>query len=161
MYSHLEDYIYELYLKIGITEPKELDLQIVARKLSVEILDKKKTYMFEDEIFLEPGTDRERWMNFGHEICHYLRHCGNQLNMHQLFIDLQEYQADYFAYHFCVPTFMLEDLKVNCVADIMKHFNVDCEFALRRLEMYENKQIDYSPNYATYQIAENQNNRNY
>ncbi|WP_339236798.1 hypothetical protein [Oceanobacillus sp. FSL W7-1281] len=57
MYSHLEDYIYELYLKIGITEPKELDLQIVAKKLSVEILDKKKTYMFEDEIFLEPGTE--------------------------------------------------------------------------------------------------------
>ncbi|WP_226895212.1 ImmA/IrrE family metallo-endopeptidase [Oceanobacillus oncorhynchi] len=161
MYSHLEDYIYELYLGIGITEPKELDLQIVAKKLSVEILDKKKTYMFEDEIFLEPGTDRERWMNFGHEICHYLRHCGNQLNMHQLFINLQEYQADYFAYHFCVPTFMLEVLKVNCVADIMKHFNVDCEFALRRLEMYENKQIDYSPNYAAYQIAENQNNRHY
>lgn len=59
--------------------------------------------------------------------------------MHRLFIDLQEYQAAYFAYHFSIPTFMLEDLKEVSACEIMNLFNVEEEFALRRLEMYQNK----------------------
>ena len=55
------------------------------------------------------------------------------------FINLQEWQAKQFAYHFCVPTFMLDDLEEVTVYEIMNQFNVDEEFAVRRLEMYQNK----------------------
>ncbi|GIO25296.1 ImmA/IrrE family metallo-endopeptidase [Oceanobacillus sp. J11TS1] len=93
----------------------------------------------DNEIILNKGTPRQEWMMFGHEVCHYLRHCGIQLVMNKLFIDLQEYQANYFAYHFCVPTFMLDELKINSVKDIVDHFNVDYEFAWKRFEIYQNK----------------------
>ncbi|CEI81250.1 hypothetical protein BN997_01068 [Oceanobacillus oncorhynchi] len=144
MYSHLEDYIYELYTKIGITKPSDMDMYLIAKLLGVVISYRKRPFRTEKEIVIDKGTIRSEWMMFGHEICHYLRHVGIQLAMNKLFIDLQEYQADYFSYHFCVPTFMLDKLEINCAEDIIKHFDVDYEFALRRLEMYENKQYTRS-----------------
>lgn len=87
------------------------------------------------------STKQQQWQKFGHEVCHYLIHCGQQLNMYYLFRDLQENQANYFAYHFCIPTFMLEDLKEVTVYEVMNLFNVEYEFAFKRLEMYERKII--------------------
>ncbi|MFF5993426.1 ImmA/IrrE family metallo-endopeptidase [Lysinibacillus sp. KU-BSD001] len=139
MYTHLEDYIYKLYNSIGITHPAELDMLLIAKKIGVEITYRKSVFRFDNEIILVKGTQREEWMDFGHEICHFLRHCGSQLNMHPLFINLQEYQATYFAYHFCVPTFMLDNLKGLTANKVMQLFNVDFDFAYRRLEMYKNK----------------------
>lgn len=59
--------------------------------------------------------------------------------MHPMFIDLQEWQANHFAYHFCVPTFMLEDLEEVTIYEIMNLFNVCYDFASKRIEMYQNK----------------------
>lgn len=117
---------------------------LIAKLLGVVISYKKRSFRTDNEIVINKGTTRSEWMMFGHEICHYLRHVGIQLAMNRLFVDLQEYQADYFSYHFCVPTFMLDKLEIGCVEDIIKHFDVDYEFALRRLEMYENKQFTRS-----------------
>ncbi|API92465.1 MULTISPECIES: ImmA/IrrE family metallo-endopeptidase [unclassified Virgibacillus] len=140
MYTHLEDYIYELYTSIGIKNPADLDKQIIAKKLGVDIIyEEDKLFRFDNEISLIRNTERQEWMDFGHEIGHYLRHCGCQLNMHPLFIDLQEWQANNFAYHFCVPTFMLDKLYNYKIFDIMQLVNVDYDFVYRRLEMYTNK----------------------
>ncbi len=35
----------------------------------------------------------KQWEDFGHEICHLLLHSGNQLLMHQMFLDFQEAKA--------------------------------------------------------------------
>lgn len=48
---------------------------------------------------------------FGHELCHTLRHEGNQLIMPPLFRELQEMHAKRFAYKFCIPTFMPRKIK--------------------------------------------------
>ncbi|MDY0394741.1 ImmA/IrrE family metallo-endopeptidase [Virgibacillus halophilus] len=85
--------------------------------------------------------NKKEWQEFGHELAHHLRHCGQQLNMHPLFRQLQEYQATYFAYHFCVPTFMLQQLIGISVKQIMNLFNVEYEFAVRRLEIYQNNKL--------------------
>ncbi|PKG28797.1 ImmA/IrrE family metallo-endopeptidase [Cytobacillus horneckiae] len=111
----------------------------IAKELGIKIVYEKRAFMFDDEILLTRGTEREEWMLFGHETTHYLRHCGHQIRMHTLFRQLQEYQAEHFAYHFCVPTFMLEELKEVTVREIMNQFNVDYDFALRRFEMFKNK----------------------
>ncbi|WP_240458774.1 MULTISPECIES: ImmA/IrrE family metallo-endopeptidase [Virgibacillus] len=142
MYTHLEDYIYELYTSIGIEIPANLDKQIIAKKLGVEIIyEEDKLFRFDNEISLIRSDMRQEWMDFGHEIGHYLRHCGCQLNMHRLFIDLQEWQANNFAYHFCVPTFMLGKLYNYTIYDVMQLFNVDYDFAYTRLEMHKNKML--------------------
>lgn len=141
MYSHLEDYIFTLYKSIGITQPTEIDMLLIAKKLGVEIVYSKSAFRFDNEINLVRGTKYEEWMEFGHEICHFLRHSGCQLNMHPLFIELQEWQAENFMYHFCVPTFMLQDLDLSrnrkkAIWEIERTFNVSHEFAEQRLEKF-------------------------
>lgn len=144
MYTQIEDYIYKMYKSIGINCPTELDMLSIAKKLGVEIIYKKTVFSFNNEIVLIKGTPRQEWVYFGHEICHYLRHSGSQLNMHPLFIELQEWQADNFMYHFCVPTFMLQRIRLppdrNAATYlIVETFNVDYAFAEERLERYQRK----------------------
>jgi len=140
LYTHLEDYINSLYKRMGITQPKQLDMHRIAKLLGLEITyDEEKIFYFSNEISLRKSTKVQEWIDFAHEVCHHLKHVGIQLVMHPLFIDLQEYQASHFAYHFCVPTFMLENVSDLSVRKIMNLFNVEYEFAERRLEMYKNK----------------------
>lgn len=142
-YSHLEEYILDLYKSISINKPEDLNINNIAKKLYLNLRYGSMSFRFGNHLVIKKATSQQEWQDFGHEICHYLRHHGNQLDMHPLFIDLQENQADYFAYHFCVPTFMLDDLKEVSVYDIMNKFNVEYDFALRRLEMYRNKLMDW------------------
>lgn len=139
MYSHLEDFIYDLYKSINILEPYDLDTETIAKKMGVKIVYEKQLFRINNEIILINSTKKQEWMNFGHELGHYLRHSGSQVNMHPLFIDLQEWQANNFAYHFCVPIFMLDKLNIRSAYDIMNYFDVDYNFAVDRLEMYKVK----------------------
>lgn len=148
MYTHLEDYIYALYTSIGVKSPNDLDMKFIAKQLGVDIIYRQRTFRFDNEIVLVKSTKRKEWIEFGHEICHYLRHAGSQLNMGPMFRELQEWQADYFAYHFCVPTFMLLDFDFpkytgQAIQQIADSFNVTLEFARTRFNMYKSKHIQY------------------
>lgn len=141
MYTHLEDYVYGLYKSISITNPADLDMFLVAKRLGVEIIYRRNAFSFDNEIVLVRGTLWEEWMDFGHEICHFLRHSGCQLSMSPLFVELQEWQADNFMYHFCAPTFMLQALELprdrkKAIWEIQKAFNSTYEFAEMRLEKF-------------------------
>ncbi|TWM59962.1 hypothetical protein CHCC14814_2539 [Bacillus paralicheniformis] len=64
--------------------------------------------------------------------------------MPKFWSDYQERQANYFSYHFCIPTFMLRGMKIphNYFFDarlIAKTFKVTETFATTRLNMYFNK----------------------
>lgn len=139
MYTHLEDYINDIYKMMNISKPSELNMYFIAQRLGIEIIYRKAPFRYGSVIALSYGTIQQRWQTFGHELCHYLVHYGQQLHMHPLFRDLQEYQSNRFAYHFCVPTFMLQQIKEVTVYKIMNLFNVEFDFALHRLEMYKNK----------------------
>lgn len=141
MYTHIEEYVTSLYQYLSITSPEEIDIDSIAAKLGLNIFYGSASFIINNNLFIQKSTKQKEWQTFGHEICHYLRHCGNQLNMGKLFVNFQEYQANYFAYHFCVPTFMLDNLKELTVYMIMDLFNVEYKFALRRLEMYQSKVI--------------------
>lgn len=142
MYTHLEDYIHGLYKSINVANPVDLDMLQVARKLGVHIVyERRRVFCLEDEINLVRGTKRQEWMDFGHEVCHYLRHSGSQLNMSPLFIELQEWQANNFMYHFCVPTFMIENMDLpddrkQAARIIYNSFNVSLAFAERRIDKW-------------------------
>lgn len=140
-YTHLEDYVFNLYDSISIKTPDQLNIKHLSKKLNLNIYYGNVSIRFGNNIILMKSTKEQQWQKFGHEVCHYLIHCGQQLNMYHLFRDLQENQANYFAYHFCIPTFMLQELKGVTVIDVMNLFNVEYEFATRRLEMYKNKLI--------------------
>lgn len=141
MYTHLEDFVNNLYNIIGIYNPYNLDMYVIAHRLGIKIVYNKTSFRYGSIIALTRVSKQQCWQRFGHELSHYVGHVGHQLKMPYLFRDLQEYQANRFAYHFCVPTFMLDQLKGVTANDIVALFNVEYSFALKRLEMYKNKFI--------------------
>ena len=149
MYLEIELYVKKLYHSIDIKEPSQLDVNHLSKLLKVNLMRHSEfslSLALGNMIVLKSANSSTEWQTFGHEVCHLLRHVGNQASMHPLFVDLQEWQADYFAYHFCVPTFMLEKLELpNCLnaarSIVAETFNVEPAFAQKRLEMWRNKHI--------------------
>ena len=144
--THLEDYIYELYNAIDISTPDQLSVHGIAKKLKVNVKYGAFDLRIDNIIFLSKSSPQEEWETFGHELGHYLRHHGNQMLMHLDFKVLQEYQADQFAYQFCVPTFMLQNYQLanyfnieDGVPIIARDFNVTEDFARKRLIQFRNK----------------------
>src|SRR5690625_6559322 len=59
----------------------------------------------------ENQSNQQQWQDFGHEMYHYCHDYVVYDRLHETYAEYGESKADYFAYHFCVPTFMLMDLK--------------------------------------------------
>lgn len=144
--SLLEDWIEEFYKKLGIFHPHQLDLHSIANRLgySVSYRDISSRFYDDSVIIDERLSPQEQWQDFAHELCHVERHAGNQLLMTKQFIELQEYQANLFAYHFCVPSFMLlklplPDFSKQAIYFVANTFNVTLEFAEHRLDLFWNR----------------------
>jgi hypothetical protein len=91
-------------------------------------------------------TKSEQWQDFGHELCHIEWHDGNQRVLPSSYSEYREWKAYNFAYHACVPTFMLDRMilprsEVKAIYMIQKTFNVDYDFAKKRLDQYMSKHI--------------------
>ncbi|AGK51993.1 ImmA/IrrE family metallo-endopeptidase [Bacillus sp. 1NLA3E] len=142
----LEDWIEDFYFKLEIYHPHQLDLLDISFRMGLSLIfkDISSRFYHKEVIIDERLSSQEQWQEFGHELCHALRHNGNQLIMSESFIELQEHQANNFMYHFCIPTFMLMNIEfprtkgqtINLIADT---FNVTIDFAKKRLEMFENR----------------------
>jgi len=95
-------------------------------------------------IFLnENQSPQQQWQEFCHELAHVLLHTGDQFYMSPLFREYQEHKANNFMYHACMPTFMLDELQLDdstpqTVMKLQELFNVEYEFALKRLTQYLN-----------------------
>nr|WP_077737009.1 ImmA/IrrE family metallo-endopeptidase [Bacillus sonorensis] len=149
--THLEEYVKNMYLKFGFFEPQHIDMNRVAAGLNIWIhYENMDSMMIKHDgmysIILNSKLSRQKqWEDFAHELCHVLKHAGNQLNMNKMFRELQEFQANQFMYHFCVPTFMLlkldfPELRCNAVKMVADLFNVTDEFAAKRIELFEKRQ---------------------
>src|SRR5690625_3175389 len=143
--NQTEVFIKAFYKSINLMIPSVISISNVTDILNINLIHwsntsamtyyNKQYFMFINE-FLTP---QQQWQEFGHEVCHYFNDRINRKNVNNSFVDYCETKADYFAYHFCVPTFMLQKMKRIDVYDVMQLFNVEFDFALRRLEMYHNK----------------------
>lgn len=138
-YSHLEDYIRDLLLSFSIRAPDALNIQTISSLLNLKVIYGDVSLRYNNYIVLKKASPEKEWQTFGHEIGHVLMHVGNQLYMPPPFREYQEWKANIFMYHFCVPTFMLDqiDLPINqyeAVSLIAHTFNVEYEFARKRLE---------------------------
>ena len=151
-YSHLEDWIENFYREIDITIPEQINFEYIAEMLGIRVYFKPVPsfsfkYYGKYRIVLDERKNRkEQWNDFAHELCHVLKHYGNQFIMNKMFRQLQEFQANNFMYHFCIPTFMLlkmtlPQLESEAIKLIGDTFNVTYPFAAKRLEMYKRKQF--------------------
>lgn len=151
-YSHLEDYIKDFYTKMGIVNPNLLDYRKISVNIGIKVFywadssqalfSKEMPFIFLDETL----NQHQQWQEFCHELAHVLLHTGDQFNMSPLFHEYQERKANNFMYHACMPTFMLDELQLcdytpNTVLKLQELFNVEYEFALKRLTHYYNKLI--------------------
>jgi Zn-dependent peptidase ImmA (M78 family) len=142
----LEDWIEIFYSRIGINHPRQLDIHTIANRLGYSVIyrDISSRFYNDSVIIDERLSPQEQWQEFAHEVCHLERHAGNQLVMPQPFMELQEYQANLFAYHFCVPSFMLLKLAIpnsnkQAIYFLANTFNVTLDFAVYRLELFRNR----------------------
>lgn len=144
----LEDSIKEFYQKLNIYTPKQLSMREIARKLNIKLTFiniSSRTY--KGEIIIDSRlSPEEQWADFAHELCHVLLQYGNQIiTLNSLFLEYQEWKANNFALHFCVPTFMLLEYKINSINEgvplIKDKFGVRKEIAEKKLDHFRNQLI--------------------
>ena len=145
-FTHLEEYIYAMYTKIGIYHPHQLDIEDIASRLGMQVFYMPHKPMYINGVFFLDNrtTATKQWQSFCHELCHALLHAGDQLNMPPPFRDYQEWQADSFALHACVPTSMLIDIGLpsdekRAVWMVQETFGVEYDFAAKRLDKWKKK----------------------
>lgn len=148
-YTHTEDYIKTFYGKIGITKPQELKFQMIADLLSIHVFywpDASQALFTGNKAFIllnEKLSPQQQWQDFCHELAHVLFHVGNQSKIPASFRAYQEAKANIFMFHAAIPTFMLDQLQIYnldivTVYEVQQLFNVEYEFALKRLQQYLN-----------------------
>lgn len=134
-FTPLESWIERLYNHLSISTPEQLNMIDIAAKLQVWLhfadiestaIDREGLYSLIIDRCL---SKQQQWEDFGHELCHLLRHAGNQMMLPDSMVELQESQTNNFALHFCVPTFMLLKRPIPClkhefIEDICTTFNV-------------------------------------
>ncbi|WP_307894016.1 ImmA/IrrE family metallo-endopeptidase [Bacillus swezeyi] len=150
--SMLEENVKKTYVRLNIFQPEQINMKKIGSAFNIYIhFEEADSSMFCIHgcysIVLDNRLSPERqWEDFAHELCHVLKHYGNQLVMNKMFRQLQEFQANSFMYHFCVPTFMLAKIQLprlqsEAIKLIGDTFNVTYPFAAKRLEMYRRKQF--------------------
>jgi hypothetical protein len=153
-FSHLEEEVQKIYQKLDIRQPVDIDMLEIARYFDIWIdywpgESRHINIRGLRTIFLQEGQSyEESWTTFAHELRHTLKHVGDQNRMHYLFREYQEFDANRFMYHFCIPSFML--LKVEplstfreTVIHIANLFKVDYAFAAKRYATFLNKKKAY------------------
>ncbi|WP_407969038.1 ImmA/IrrE family metallo-endopeptidase [Bacillus altitudinis] len=150
--SHLEEEVKKIYTKLNMFTPESIDMERIAVALKIWLhFERRPSIVFcvngsYSMVIDKRLNKKQQWEEFGHELCHVIKHYGNQFDMHKLFRELQEFQAKQFMYHFCVPTFMLQKMRLpplqsEAIKFIGDAFNVTYSFAARRLEIFERKQF--------------------
>lgn len=142
-YNHLEEYVTQLLNRIDIYHPHQLNIENIYPRLGLEIHYLPYDSMFvAGHMFLDSRqSDAEQWQDFGHELCHALWHAGDQALIPLSMREYQEWKAENFAQHLCVPSFMLDAVDLpayerQAVWMITEKFGVEREFAEKRLEQY-------------------------
>lgn len=141
--SETEDIVCDLYQLHGIQYASQLDLNFVAAIWGTEVWQ----YPFPAQaiwgrpkniICLNTTSEpRQRRAEFFHELGHIALHVGSQAGLHQLFIELQEWQADRFQLVAAMPYYLLPapvrtwEQYVGVVAET---FRVPYTLALRRVQ---------------------------
>jgi Zn-dependent peptidase ImmA (M78 family) len=150
--THLEEEVKNVYFQLGIFTPQDINIQFIADSLDIWIHyhdGESKAAKYNGNYYIllnDQLSPQEKWMDFGHELGHVIKHVGNQHKLKRMFRELQESQANNFMYHFCVPSFMLLNYKISNFLDIkagipfvVQNFNVNEIFAEERLKRFKNQ----------------------
>lgn len=112
--TQLEQFVEQLYIEHHITVPEHITIQVLAQALNIYVQYSpigSRAYESDSgmrcillDSRLPPMKQR---LDFLHELCHVLRHAGNQLIMPDFFIKAQEIDAEKFVLYASMPYFMI------------------------------------------------------
>ncbi|TQR43379.1 ImmA/IrrE family metallo-endopeptidase [Paenibacillus popilliae] len=144
--TRIEEFTERLYEKIKIINTYQFTIEEIASRLNIWIY---YTPMRSKALEVRPGMyslnvdsrlpPREQWIEFLHELCHLLRHAGNQTIMPEQFTQAQEAEADAFATYAAMPISMIKTMALperccDAAACLSEEFRVPIEMAQQRLE---------------------------
>jgi Zn-dependent peptidase ImmA (M78 family) len=146
----LEHWVEALYLQHGITEPAQLSMTNLAAKLDIWVYAMDMNSMaVENNGQFSINVDRrlsakEQWEDFLHELCHVLRHSGNQMIMPDRYVGWQEQDASAFQLYAAIPISMLKKLplpeqKNEMIALLSEEFQVTHRLAAARIEQIQRR----------------------
>ncbi|WP_052088318.1 ImmA/IrrE family metallo-endopeptidase [Paenibacillus wynnii] len=112
----LEQMIEEQYRANGILLPADLTIEKIATIFGVDVVYYDHGPFSDNEdyvIFLNRNEEEiSQRMIFFHELCHVVRHSGDQRWMPDMFREAQENEADRFTLYASIPFFMLENFRL-------------------------------------------------
>ncbi|MEQ6390385.1 ImmA/IrrE family metallo-endopeptidase [Bacillaceae bacterium S4-13-58] len=140
--SHLEDWVTKWYLKNKMFEPKDLIIGRIALRHGIYVKQKEMPSRYDIigrykgitlDARLPNKLQREQ---FFHELCHFLRHYGNQSMMPAAFRELQERDARHFTRYAALPHHMITNYDYtdpSIVQVLAEDFSVTEELCFERL----------------------------
>lgn len=150
--NDVEQWIEKLYYERGIQNPADLSIDLIAKAFDIQV------FYYEGPCFAEWQEDGgysfifldnrmsllEQRMNFFHELCHPLRHVGEQDKLPQSFRHLQEIQANQFRLYAALPFYMLENFdysqsNLNSLTMLSETFHFPLNFVKRRMDQIQRR----------------------
>ena len=141
----LEQWLEEIYRLNSITKVAQLNITEFSSKLGIwvyfmDIASKTVELRGLHSINIDKRlAPRQQWEDFLHELCHVLRHAGNQIEMPEMYTEMQEREAESFQMFAAIPYSMLRKLELpetqgEIVYVVAKEFGVTLQLAKRRIE---------------------------
>ncbi|GEL76561.1 ImmA/IrrE family metallo-endopeptidase [Tenuibacillus multivorans] len=115
--TSLESWVSRFYRLNGLLIPEDLQPKEIAERIGIMYIEEPRaSYSVEQDNFKlinvnENLNDYEKREHFYHELCHILRHYGNQMMMPKAFRELQEWDARHFTLYASIPFHMLHNYK--------------------------------------------------
>lgn len=154
----LEIWIEELYSEHQIDSLELLNIDDMARRFNVWIHYKpikSKGVEFHSNMYtmiidsrLSPTL---QWLAFLHELCHLLRHVGNQTKLPELFTKSQEDEAEQFVLYAAMPISIISKLHMPAQRDkaieyLSRTFAVPKKMAERRFDQIQRREFQGAVN---------------
>ncbi|WP_082927641.1 ImmA/IrrE family metallo-endopeptidase [Paenibacillus oryzisoli] len=163
----LEQWVEDLYQQHSITTPAQLTVTNLAAKLHIWVYTMDMNSMaIEKNGLFSINVDRrlsvkEQWEDFLHELCHVLRHSGNQMVMPDRYVDWQEQDASAFQLYAAIPMSMLKKLslpqhKNEMVAFLSDEFQVSYRLANERIEQIQRRVLQGILDHEYQQLSQSQ-----
>jgi len=149
----LEEKVVKMYKAMNIYTPGDININEIAHYLRIHLkFSTNQSYSYQSGNFMIININQsfskiKQREVFFHELCHLLRHYGNQYkNVPIAFRELQEWDAEHFTRYAAIPFHMLKYIdwkSQTLVQDMSKTFCISEEICQQRVDhIKRNKQVN-------------------
>lgn len=149
----LEESLEATYATAGIIYPHQITVRELSQRLNVWVHFRSVSSRALEaasgmySMFLDDRLppDRQR-LDFLHELCHLLRHAGNQMVLPESYTRMQEIEAEHFVLYAAMPFSMIRRMEIpdgrgSAIAVITESFNVPADLAEQRLDQLQRRTL--------------------